>query len=145
PPMNDEAKSRMLEMARDVPSTKSGFVRFMLPAIEDALTAGHTIKAVWECLRTQNPSLGYKELCVYLRRIQKSPTRSQTARTSGKKQTVQVDTEAGKKGRADFDPLANLRRAEATRPGFHYRGTEDLEELVHGRKDHHGKPERRNA
>ncbi|PYV57149.1 MAG: hypothetical protein DMG98_11105 [Acidobacteria bacterium] len=50
-------------MARDLhPTNKSGFVRVMLPAIEDALRAGHTRKAVWQQLHEQNPALGYKRV-----------------------------------------------------------------------------------
>ena len=33
------------------------------------------------------------------------------------------------------DPLANLRKLEQSRPGFHYRGTENLDVLVHGRRE----------
>src|SRR5271157_1392728 len=111
----------------------------MLPAIEEALNAGHTIKAIWDRLRVQTPSLSYKEFCVYIRRIQKRAVRMQTAPYLGRK----LDTEVGKQRKAGFDPLRNLRRVEATRPGFQYRGTEDLEELIHGRKkDDHGKQKR---
>jgi len=42
----EEAESALRTMAKDLhPTTKSGFVRVMLPAIEDALKAGHTRKA----------------------------------------------------------------------------------------------------
>jgi hypothetical protein len=37
-----------------------------------------------------------------------------------------MDTVAGR------DPLANLKRPEENRPGFHWRGTESLKTLVHG-------------
>ena len=35
----------------------------------------------------------------------------------------------------EHDPLANLRKVEASRPGFHFRGTENLDVLVHGRRE----------
>jgi hypothetical protein len=35
------------------------------------------------------------------------------------------------------DPLANLRKVEASRPGFHFRGTESLDFLVYGRRQAH--------
>jgi hypothetical protein len=35
----------------------------------------------------------------------------------------------------EHDPLANLRKVEASRPGFHYRGTENLDVLVYGRRE----------
>jgi hypothetical protein len=137
--MNKQAESAIRKMATDLPpSTKSGFVRLMFPAIQDARKAGHTIKAVWECLRSHNPSLGYKEFCIYIKRIQKTATRRQTAPVVEKK----PESETGKNRRGNFDPLTNLKRVEATRPGFYYQGTEDLEELIHGRKEHHGKQKR---
>jgi hypothetical protein len=138
--MNKEAEFAIRRMATDLaPTTKSGFVRAMLPAIEEARNAGHTIKAIWERLRVQTPSLSYKEFCVYIRRIQERAVRMQTATHVGRKS----ESEVGKPGKAGFDPLKNLRRVEATRPGFQYRGTENLEELIHGiKKDDHGKQKR---
>ena len=54
--MNKEAEFAIRRMATDLaPTTKSGFVRAMLPAIEEALNAGHTIKAIWERLSSSNP------------------------------------------------------------------------------------------
>jgi len=53
--MIEEAESALRTMAKDLyPITKSGFVRVMLPAIEDALRGGHTRKAVWQRLHQQN-------------------------------------------------------------------------------------------
>ena len=137
--MNPEIHFAIRKMASSLPGTKSGFVRLMLPAIQDARRAGHTIKAVWECLRSQNPSLGYKEFCIYLRRMERRTRPTQTAPTMGKK----PESEPVKIQGANFDPLTNLKRVEATRQGFHYQGTEDLKELIHGRRDHHGKQKRR--
>jgi hypothetical protein len=37
--------------------------------------------------------------------------------------------------RVEHDPLANLRKVKASRPGFHFRGTENLDVLVHGRRE----------
>jgi hypothetical protein len=139
--MNKEAEFAIQRMASNPPPrTKSDFVRLMLPTIQDALRVGHTIKAIWECLRIQNPSLGYKEFCVYIRRIQKRAAGMRTAPPPGTK----AQAEVGKQRKADFDPLKNLKRVEANRPGFQYQGTEDLQELIHGRKDHHEEQKRRN-
>ena len=138
-PMIEEAESALRTMSKDLhPTTKSGFVRVMLPAIEDALRAGHTSKAVWQRLHQQNPALGYKEFCVYLGRLRKRAHQPTAFRREEKAPTV-TPTQVSHTSLPEFDPLANLRRAEANRPGFHYRGTEDLHELVYGTKKNCGK------
>ena len=132
--MIEEAESALRTMAKDLhPSTKSGFVRVMLPAIEDALQAGHTRKAVWQQLQEHNRALGYKEFCVYLARLRKQAQKP-TALRSAEKAPPATPTQVSHSSPPEFDPLENLRRAEADRPGFHYRGTEDLHELVYGTK-----------
>src|SRR6266540_2562981 len=141
--MTESAKSAVEFMTKELPpATKSGFVRAMLPAIEDALRAGHTMKAIWEQIQKYNSALGYKEFSVYVRRIRRKPA-NQTAPITGKKTAVEEEIRASKSSELPFDPLANVKRAEAKRPGFHYRGTQDLEELIHGRKNHHGEQESR--
>jgi len=78
-PMIEEAESALRTMAKNLhPTTKSGLVRVLLPAIEDALKAGHTIKAVWQQLHEHNPALGYKEFCVYLARLRKRAHRGKS-------------------------------------------------------------------
>lgn len=115
--MIKEAESALRTMARDLhPTNKSGFVRVMLPAIEDALKAGHTRKAVWQQLREHNPALGYKEFCVYLGRLRKRANQPTALRGEEKAPTA-IPTEVSHTSPPEFDPLANLRRAEANRPG----------------------------
>ena len=110
--MNKEAEFAIRRMATDLaPTTKSGFVRAMLPAIEEALNAGHTIKAIWDRLRVQTPSLSYKEFCVYIRRIQKRAVRMQTAPHVGRKSEAEV----GKPGKAIRRP-SNSFAAACRRP-----------------------------
>ncbi len=90
--MTESAKSAVEFMARELPpATKSGFVRAMLPAIEDALSAGHTMKAIWEQVQKYNSALGYKEFSVYVRRIRRRPA-NQTAPITGKKTAVEEET-----------------------------------------------------
>ena len=40
------------------------------------------------------------------------------------------------------DPLANLKRLEENRPGFHWRGTQSLKTSVHGTEDSNDKNKR---
>jgi hypothetical protein len=125
------------------PTSRSGLVRSLLPEIEAALQSGHTIKTVWERVHQQDQAFSYKLFCLYLQRLRARGLKA-TAPTVGEKKAVLGKAEAGKEGKADFDPLKNLKQVEANRPGFQYQGTEDLQELIHGRKDHHAEQKRRN-
>jgi len=137
--MIEEAESALRTMARDLhPTTKSGFVRVMLPAIEGALRAGNARTAVWPKLHEQNPAPGYKEFCVYLGRLRKR-AHQPTALRGEEKAPAATPTQVSHASPPEFDPLENLRRAEADRSGFHYRGTEDLDWLVHGTRKVRGK------
>src|SRR5438309_6228012 len=125
------------------PTTRIGFVRRLLPEIEVALKSGHTIKTIWKTLVHQrDKGFSYKLFCLYLRRL--GPTNSKrTAPTDGENTPLEPTLRESAGTEMEFDPLANVKEAEATRPGFYYRGTEDLEELVYGRKNNHGKQKRR--
>ena len=125
------------------PTTRTGFVRRLLPEIELALKSGHTIKTIWKTLVHQrDKDFSYKLFCLYLQRLH--PTNGkETAPADGEKTALEPTLQASTGTEVEFDPLANVKEAEATRPGFYYRGTEDLEELVYGRKNNHGKQKRR--
>ena len=125
------------------PTTRTGFVRRLLPEIEDAVKSGHTIKTIWKALVHQrDKGFSYKLFCLYLQRLH--PTNGKgTAPAKGGNTPVDPTPQASTRTEVEFDPLANVKQAEATRPGFYYRGTEDLEELVYGRKNNHGKQKRR--
>ena len=123
------------------PITRSGLVRSLLPEIDAALRAGHTIKTIWERIHQQETTLSYRVFWLALKRLRSKESKS-TAPANGEKGPTHgaLSQDIRTSG---FDPLANVKEAEATRSGFHYRGTEDLEELVHGRKNNHGKQKRR--
>ena len=123
------------------PITKSGLVRSLLPEIDAALQAGHTIKTIWERIHQQETTLSYRVFWLALKRLRAKESKS-TAPANGEKGQIQGALPQDIRT-SEFDPLANVKEAEATRSGFHYRGTEDLEELVHGRKNNHGKQKRR--
>ena len=125
------------------PTTRTGFVRRLLPEIEAALKSGHTIKTIWKTLVHQrDKGFSYKLFCLYLQRLHPTDGK-ETAPADGEKTALEPTLQASTETEVEFDPLANVKEAEATRSGFHYRGTEDLEELVHGRKNNHGKHKRR--
>ena len=125
------------------PITRSGLVRSLLPEIDAALRAGHTIKTIWERIHQQETTLSYRVFWLALKRLRAKESKS-TAPTNGEKGPTQGALPQDIRT-SEFDPLANVKEAEATRSGFHYRGTEDLEELVHGRKNNHGKQKRRTS
>src|SRR5260370_4712836 len=117
--MIEEAESALRTMARDLrPTTKSGFVRVMLPAIEDALQAGHTRKAVWQRLHQQNPALGYKEFCVYLARLRKQAQKP-TALWSAEKAPPATPIQESHSSPPACAPFETLRRAHSSPPGGH--------------------------
>jgi len=134
--MTEPAKNAIRTITAEIQPTKTGFVKTLIPEIDEALAAGYTLKSIWERIRTQRSDLTYSQFCLYLRRIRKKTPR--TAAASGRK----TDAEVSGRRPDGFDPLANIRRLEASRPGFHYRGTQDLEILVHGRKKDDNKQSR---
>src|SRR6266496_2234261 len=130
-------------LSSEKPITKSGLVRSLLPEIDAALQAGHTIKTIWERIHQQETTLSYRVFWLALKRLRAKESKS-TAPANGEKAPTQ-GLPPEKSRTSEFDPLANVKEAEATRPGFYYRGTEDLEELVYGRKNNHGKQKRRTS
>jgi len=125
------------------PITRSSLVRSLLPEIDAALQAGHTIKTIWERIHQQETTLSYRVFWLALKRFRAKESKS-TAPANGEKGTTQ-SVLPEKSRTSEFDPLANVKRAQATRQGFYYRGTEDLEELVHGRNNNHDKQKRRTS
>ena len=134
--MTEAAKHAIRALKSEERPTKTGFVRTLIPDIDDALAAGYTLKSIWERIRAQRPDLTYSEFCLYLRRARTKPTRTATA--GGRKS----DPDGPSDLRHGSDPLANIRRLENARPGFQYGGTQDLDVLVHGRKRNDGKQAR---
>jgi hypothetical protein len=118
-------------LRQELPRAKTGFVKCFLPQIEEALAVGHSRRVVWERLQQQRSDLGYKEFCVYLGRLRRREgKRSGEARIERSTLITQPPRDAP----VGHDPFANLRRVEAQPPVFHWRGSQDLEELVHGKK-----------
>jgi hypothetical protein len=128
-------RQTLIKLADEPPATKSALVRALLPEIEGALTSGKTCKQVWGRLVQEGLEVSYATFHTIVRRARaKSDWPAAQARKRRVLASVDTVSEVGEAGR---DPLANLRRAEEARPGFRFRGSENLEELVHGgRKPH---------
>jgi hypothetical protein len=120
------------KLAEEPPSTKTALLRFLLPQIQAALRSGKTLKQVWQRLSEDSLDMSCETFCRLVRRVRAKPR--ETAPSSGKNlQPPTASTQAIEPGPAR-DPLANLKRLEANRPGFHWRPTKTLDELAHGRR-----------
>ena len=133
----DEVIETIETLRRKGPTTKTGFIRRALPQIEQALADGVRLKSIWQSFHDKGLEVSYKHFVTYVSRV-----RSQEKR-KGRKAKKCLDGQAASAGKAEVpaevpehDPFANLRRAEAERTVFNYRGTRDLEELVYGKRKH---------
>ena len=127
---------RSLEkLAAESPTTKSSLIWLLLPEIESALASGKKRKEVWQCLTDEGLEISYDTFCRTMHRVRRKHLLS--AARSGK--SLALSKGQGKDGTSNVphDPLANLRKVEASRPGFHFRGTESLDFLVYGRRKAH--------
>jgi len=127
---------RSLEkLATESPTTKSSLISLLLPEIESALASGKKRKEVWQCLTEEGLEISYDTFCRTIHRVRNKQPLS--AARSGK--SLALSKGHAKDGTSDVphDPLANLRKVEASRPGFHFRGTESLDFLVYGRRQAH--------
>ena len=130
------------KLTAEPPTTKTALLRSLLSDIEAALLSGKTYKQVWEKLSDAGLDITCETFCRLIRRARKKPRIS--APQGGKSTEVPapaLDTQLTETG-VKHDPLVNFRRLEASRPGFHYRGTEDLDVLVHGVSGSHEKSKR---
>jgi hypothetical protein len=127
------------KLAAEPPATKSALVRSLLPEIEVALASGKTCKQLWERLAREGLDVSYPTFHTIVRRARKRANRT-TPR--GQKRVLPIADSLSDRGEIGHDPLANLRRAEESRAGFRFRGTESLKELVHGGRKAHDQNKR---
>jgi Family of unknown function (DUF5338) len=125
----DSLSDALNALCKELPRAKTRWVKRFLPEIEQALAAGHTRRAVWERLHQQRADLGYKEFCVYLGRLRGSKAEGQMESRIERPKKAAPTSETPAR-----DPFANLRRADAERTVVNWRGTQDLDELVYGKK-----------
>lgn len=117
------------KLAEEPPTTKTALVRCLLPQIQVALRSGKTLKQVWQRLSEDGLDISCATFCRLIRRARAKPRPSATP--SGKSEE---DLSAGTRATENSvarDPLANLKRLEANRPGFHWQPTKSL---VHGKR-----------
>lgn len=127
--MPDSLSDALDALCQELPRAKTRWVKRFLPQIEQALAVGHTRKAVWERLHQQRADLGYKEFCVYLGRLRGSKAEGSDEYRIERQKKAPPTSQT-----PVHDPFANLRRADAERTVVNWRGTQDLDELVYGKK-----------
>ena len=113
------------------PATKMGQVQAAWPYIQAALQAGHSLKAVWERLRTDGLDIHYNRLSEYVCRLRRRgvrvTARSESAAPQAGKEALLA---ARSVSNVKDDPAANLRDRLDRPTGFAYRGTGRKEDLV---------------
>src|SRR5258708_5439514 len=130
--MRNPYRHALEKLAAEPPATKTALVCSLLPEIEIALGSGKTRKQVWQRLADEGLDVKYETFHTIIRRARKR--RRPTAAT-GRKIPLRAAGADEIAGELAHDPLVNLRKLEESRPGFHFRGTEDLDVLVYGKKD----------
>ena len=109
------------KLAAGPPSTKTALIRRLLPAIEATFASGKTWKDIWKGLADDGLNMSYgtfRKLVVRTRK--KAGSSAALCGKSPEVTTVGPQANAGVDAR---DPLANIKRLEQNRPGFHWRAT----------------------
>ncbi|PYV73753.1 MAG: hypothetical protein DMG96_22215 [Acidobacteria bacterium] len=129
---NEECLPKLSQLLQDLPMHKF-VLGSLLFEIEVALRSGKTHKQIWQRLSDAGLDITCETFCRLIRRVRKKPRRS-AARGGQSVEFPEVHAQRTATG-VEHDPLANLRRIEASRPGFHFRATHNVDVLVHGRRE----------
>jgi hypothetical protein len=136
---------RCLDKLADAsPKKKAALIRSLLPGIEAALNSGQSLKEIWEALGSEGLQMSYRVFHITVSRARKA--RKPTAASNWGKQDKPSETQGLQKATVETvgerDPLANLRRLEEDRPGFHWRGTQSWKTSAHATEDSNDKNKR---
>lgn len=120
------ARSRLAALGEKKPRTNAAQLRLLWPEIKTALDKGHTLKAVCECLEADGLKMSIYTLGSYVARMRRSsPEPAQPLAVVPILSTLSVVEGDRTKGNGEqersADPLANVRKSQAKRPGFDYR------------------------
>ena len=123
--------TRLRALARKKPRTKAGQVRQAWPEIRQLLAEGHSLKDVWAWLGELGITIPYTRLSEYVNQLRRADVDGMQSRnavpitlpemTAAPTQEFVATSQSQAKPPDKTDPLANIRRSEAKRPGFHYR------------------------
>jgi hypothetical protein len=109
------------KLAEEPPTTKTALLRSLLPQIQLALRSGKTLKQVWQRLFEDGLDMSCETFCRLIRRARTKPRSS--AAPSGKSPELPIVDPQGNAEDITRDPLANIKRLEQSRPGFHWRAS----------------------
>ena len=132
------------KLAGASPKRKAALIRSLLPGIEAALNSGQSLKEIWEALGSEGLQMSYHvfHMTVWRARKARKPTAASNWGKQDKPSEAQGLQEAKVEAVGERDPLANLKRLEEDRPGFHWRGTQNLKTSVNGTEDSNDKNKR---
>jgi len=123
------ARTRLAALGEKKPRTKAAQIRMLWPEIKTALDKGHTLKAVCDCLEADGLKMSVYTLGSYVARMRRTsaqgarvPDSASTSKPVGAtSRNAREPNNANVEEQSSADPLANVRRSEAKRPGFDYR------------------------
>jgi len=130
------------QLAADPPKRRVALIRSLLPAIEAALTSGLNLKEMWQALQTEGLDVSYHTFYMVVWRARRNLTAHSSRGKQIKPSEANTLRETELETVEERDPLANLKRLEENRPGFHWRGTQSLNAMVHGMEDSNDKNKR---
>jgi hypothetical protein len=110
------------------PRTKAGQVRQAWPEIRQLLASGHKLKDVCAWLKEVGLEIQYNRLSEYVIQLRRGDAAAGApmaapiaAAHPAPEATAPTAPAESPTTPPKHDPLANVRRSEANRPGFHYR------------------------
>ena len=142
--MEKDYRLSLEKLAGTPPKRKAVLIRSLLPGIEAALQSGQTFKAIWETLGNEGLQMSYHvfHMTVWRARKARKPTATSNVGKQEKPSESHGLQEAEVETVKERDPLANLKRLEENRPGFHWRGTQGLHSSAHRIEDSNDKNKR---
>jgi len=128
--MNPVAIPNLTAFTERLPKTRIGIMRFLWPHIRNCLESGYKLREIHQALKLDGIEMAYSTLCWAVAELrQRGTPESPVPATTTKSPTAPHGREQQPAGRADGDPLGNLKRLTQHRPGFEYTGTLPDEKL----------------
>lgn len=126
--LSDQRPLSALEaLAREKPTQLMAQLRAVWPQVEEALTAGHTLRLIHKRLNMAGIQISYKRLTVYRGRIERRKKRPDTPAPPN----TPLPGKLLDRVQPAFDPLANLRAHEQKRVDWQYpSGPPDESKLI---------------
>jgi hypothetical protein len=105
------------------PRTKAGQVRQAWPEIRDLLATGHSLKDVWAWLKEIGIVVPYTRLSEYVNQMRRRDADDLSAKNAGTRRAADAPVTEPRASlpASARNPLENVQRSEAGRPGFNYR------------------------